>query len=210
MFLFINNKIFNLNKAKDYLKLTKKTIIDKNGKKKTVYVRIDFNDKIKNQIEKYIESIRNDIVENSICLDSNGKVLVHKIGSENNIFYTKREITKMKGAKLYIHNHPNGSSFSIADISFLLHNNIKKIVAVGSVDNKKINYSLELLKSVDLVQRNNLLRGYLETNKKELENVQRLIYDKKISQKKATRFFRHFVMEKFSKKNKELFKYEKK
>lgn len=207
--LKINGKYYNMDKAKDLTKLIKKRVIDKNGHPKTVYVKVEEKKDKELNIKRFIESIRNAKNEHSITVDEDGRLLIYKEGKENQIRYTKQELRKINNAKLNIHNHPIGNSFSPADISFLMRNNIKEIKVVGLLNNKKVNYSLKLLRKVEEEEFEKIEESIVETLKDKLKELQDKIYKNKINKNYAEINFLHLALIDLSKKHKDIFKYEK-
>ena len=53
--------------------------------------------------------------ETAVIYSPNGKFLFQKRGAESHVSFTKKEVERMKGC-VVSHNHPTGSSFSVADI----------------------------------------------------------------------------------------------
>jgi len=214
-YIKLNSNIYiQLFKAKDFGKLTKKIITDKNGHQKTVYVKT-FDDLFKQRekgIKKYIESIRNETIEHSICLDAKGDILVHKIGEKNNIFYTQRELSKMNGAKLHIHNHPNGVGFSNSDLIFATVNNIKeiKMVTINIFNkNESLDYSLKIIHNIKTKEEIQLIKKEYNIIFNEMyKKVQNKVYNGELGQEEIERDFFHWIMRKFVNNHKGWFIYD--
>lgn len=89
--------------------------------------------KVKNQEEAlklFQEKYKDAKVEYAIAVDSNGYVSLHNKGGKSSVGVDL--VNKTKGGKLIIHNHPNGSNFSKADLSFVtFQKESSGIVAVG-------------------------------------------------------------------------------
>ena len=208
---FRKNLFFKLNKAKNLSKLIKKTIVNKKGFRQTVYVRMD-EEKFKlneNQIKKFIESIRNEKIEHNLCLDSSGNVLAYKTGTKDKVIFTKRELRKINNAKVSIHNHTNGSSFSIFDLKFLIINNIKEIQVVTFDDNKKINYSLHLFSEIKNKDIDSLIDAYIKISKETFIEIEYKKYKNQKEKDEEIKNFYHLAMKNFVKKYNKEFRYEK-
>jgi hypothetical protein len=60
--------------------------------------------------------IANNARETVAVFAADGTVLVRKEGTSNRVTFTLEEKLRMRGAALYTHNHPRGTSFSPRDI----------------------------------------------------------------------------------------------
>jgi hypothetical protein len=205
----IDNKYYSLSKAKDLTKLIKKQIVDKNGNIKTVYVKIEETKDRNRNIKRFIELIRNSKTEHSITVDSEGNLLVYKEGKANQIRFTQQELRKLNGAKLSIHNHPVGNSFSPADISFLIRNKIQEIKVVGMLNNKKVNYSLKLLKNLNEKEIKEIEENIIKIFQNKNKDLQNKIFENKINKIYAETNFLHLALLDLSKKYKDVLHYEK-
>jgi len=90
------------------------------------------------EISKDTESIRGKEIEHSFFYNKNGEKIFKKIGTRENIKYTKEEMLIFDSSRLTIHNHNNGSSFSSRDLILLLQLNITEMRVVGHGDKKII------------------------------------------------------------------------
>lgn len=157
------NKVLELRKAK-YIKRWK----GKDGKWKYEYSSIKKKRTKKTVVEKTfkvkvktIESgIRNLEYEKCFAFDNQGQVLFQKSGSGSSIGFTQEEADKLKGIKLFTHNHPQGGSFSPEDIKFLYTNKIKGIRAIG----QKYDYSAKITKEWNKSTYVNFLNKMLSAN----------------------------------------------
>lgn len=68
--------------------------------------------------------------ETAVIYDSNGKYLFTKRGDERSVSFTKSEIKKMKNC-IVSHNHPSGSSFSLADWTVFKRAKLQELRAIG-------------------------------------------------------------------------------
>ncbi|OQA66245.1 MAG: hypothetical protein BWY36_00928 [Candidatus Diapherotrites archaeon ADurb.Bin253] len=157
-------KYIRLEKARDLTKLIKKRIVDKNGNIKTVYVRVDEDINIKRSLEIdkrrwFLNENNNDIQELSkfmryqnieyCCISNDGKKsFFKKVGHKNGVNFLNAELDKIYNVKLFVHNHPEGHSFSLDDLSMFLFKNIKEMRIVSRIKNFKIDYILKLSKEV--------------------------------------------------------------
>lgn len=162
LFLKVNNEFYiKLLKAKDLSRLVKKVIVDKNGHRKTVYVKIDDIESKKNKLNKFIESIRKEKIEHSLVIDANYNVILYKSGDKSGIKYTKREISKINNSYRLIHNHSTGESLSPQDLFFALGNSIQNFEIVGMENNRKVNYSLKILKEIPCDTKSKIIKIYI-------------------------------------------------
>lgn len=77
--------------------------------------------------EKIIRGLKK---EKAILYDASGSRVFQKNGAEHSVKFTQDEIKKMHGGVL-THNHPEGASFSPADINMMRISGLKEIRAVG-------------------------------------------------------------------------------
>lgn len=119
-------------------------------------IAINYNDVRDFGYEKAVEilsiseNIRKEKNEHSITFDTKGQILLHKIGDNREINYTNKELKIITNARLLLHNHPSGDSFSFKDIGLLFVRNIKEIRACGAVGKIKIDFSLTQKKPVSI------------------------------------------------------------
>jgi SPP1 gp7 family putative phage head morphogenesis protein len=69
--------------------------------------------------------------ERIFAFNDAGKQILKKIGGETEISFNKQEISVLNGAKDVVHNHPQGTSFSIEDCMFQRTTGAKNIWATG-------------------------------------------------------------------------------
>lgn len=69
-------------------------------------------------------------VEHAVVLDEHGALLVNKVGERREVAFTANEVTRMRGAAVFIHNHPGGTSFSLPDILLAKRLNIQEMRVV--------------------------------------------------------------------------------
>lgn len=74
------------------------------------------------------------------AVDGDGKILMSKSGGVASVRFTPAEMSKVRGVRDFIHNHPSGSSFSIQDLVFATE---AKLGTMWAVSNGK-SYSLQL------------------------------------------------------------------
>lgn len=170
------NKYIKLEKAKDLSKLIKKSIFDKNGHVKTVYVKVDedinikrstdmekrlwFLNKDNNNISDLIKFMRKQNIE-YCCVTNNGKTsFFKKAGHKTGINFTNEELNEIKNSKQFIHNHPKGTSFSVEDLSMFLFKNINEIQIVCVVNNKNTTYSLKKIKEIPISIADEIIHDY--------------------------------------------------
>ncbi|MBI3757949.1 MAG: hypothetical protein HY267_08230 [Deltaproteobacteria bacterium] len=75
--------------------------------------------------------IANKARETVVVFAADGTVLVRKEGTSNRVTFTLEEKLRMRGAALYTHNHPRGTSFSPRDIRNAKLLDLKEQHAVG-------------------------------------------------------------------------------
>lgn len=101
-----------------------------------------YNREVSLKVKKIEDEIRmNKKYETGVCIDSNGKVLVDKRGTERHVKFTKNELSKFKNC-IFTHNHPGGwnykkdslmhigNSFSLNDIQIAVYYDLAEIRAV--------------------------------------------------------------------------------
>ena len=167
-----------------------------------------YTEQAKRIFNKFIESIRLKNIEHSLTIDNKGKLLVYRMGTDKRIIFTQHELRKINNAYLSVHNHPNGSSFSSSDIKFLSINRISEIKVVGIIENKKIDYSLKLLKPFTEKEIEILDVEYSHISGDTYIELKNKIENEEMTRKDFSNHFRHYVMENFVKKYKENIKYE--
>jgi len=111
-------------------------------------------------IEQKEQEIINAPIEHGIVVAEDGTVLVETSGRSNSIKFTWEETSKMKGAIL-THNHPNGTTFSGADVQLALSNNVAALRAVGVRDGRKLRYILKLGPQVREMSSNQVFKKYI-------------------------------------------------
>jgi hypothetical protein len=69
-------------------------------------------------------------VEHAVVLDEAGTLLVDKEGERTEVSFTPDEVARMRGAAVFTHNHPGGTSFSLPDILIAKRLNIREMRVV--------------------------------------------------------------------------------
>lgn len=152
---------------KDKTKLVPKKIRDKNGKLTTVWVKVGAVPKSKDGkkkttsgkvvLSKVIAKTEKDILKETgnkyeacVALNDKGGSIITKSGDNNSIAFSKDEMAKMKGAKVFTHNHPSSRCFSIADIILGMKLGIRQIRAIATNSVKgNITWVLDLPSNLD-------------------------------------------------------------
>ena len=82
--------------------------------------------------------------EHGALLDDTGNILKYFDGVTNSIYFSSRDINMIRvhGNK-FLHNHPQGGSFSMNDLGFSIGNNLAEIQALSPKDK----YVFKLLKA---------------------------------------------------------------
>jgi len=144
-----------MDKAKDLTKLIKKSIVDKNGHVKTVWVKMAFDNSADifkkysqigfseryNEIKetskislKVCESFENKIINADLeycgSFDSQGKLLLSKKGEYDKIELSYKEAQRIKNIEIFTHNHPEKRSFSMEDLILSTCLGVKELRAV--------------------------------------------------------------------------------
>lgn len=70
--------------------------------------------------------------ENCYAFDKSGNIKFTKSGSRSEIVFTEEEVKHIKEARVFIHNHPRSTSFSLEDICFACAWQIKEMRIVSS------------------------------------------------------------------------------
>ena len=76
-------------------------------------------------------AIRGNNFETGVVVDANGKVLVRNTGTGSEVRFSKADTAVMKGNTM-THNHPEGSTFSPADIDLATKHGLSEIRAVST------------------------------------------------------------------------------
>jgi hypothetical protein len=80
-------------------------------------------------LTKFEKPIRSQPFETAFALDEYGKELFRKDGSSAEV---KLHGMDMRNCRVLTHNHPTGGSFSSADISTAIHNNVQEVRCFGT------------------------------------------------------------------------------
>lgn len=76
------------------------------------------------------KKIRSDALETGAFFDSDGKISLKRQGQPDRVAYTIGELRKNRG-RAFTHNHPNGMSFSVADLEIAAEYQFAELRAVG-------------------------------------------------------------------------------
>jgi len=76
------------------------------------------------------EKIATAPVEHAVVLGEAGTLFVDKKGERTEVSFTPEEVARMRGAAVFTHNHPEGSSFSLPDILMAKRLNIREMRVV--------------------------------------------------------------------------------
>lgn len=82
-------------------------------------------------IQAHEKQIRNLDHEEAIAIDREGRVLLTKTGSKNQVQFTAEDQPKLVDC-IFTHNHPSGSSLSPEDIACLHSAKMRQIRAIGN------------------------------------------------------------------------------
>lgn len=141
--LGINTKRFEAGKEGKYSDMVKASLeieierIERINQEKEAAER-----RLYSAVTKVEDEIRmNKAFETSVVFDKDGNVILNRLGQMRNVSFTKEECGRLKDM-VVTHNHPSGwsypersvlrigNSFSLADISFAVGNNLSEIRAV--------------------------------------------------------------------------------
>ena len=84
-----------------------------------------------NEIQNTILEITKQRYEYCFCLDDNGGVILQKGDEERSISFSEEDLKKIHRARIFIHNHPGGVSFSLADIMMAVQEDFGEIQAIA-------------------------------------------------------------------------------
>ena len=84
--------------------------------------------------------VRNLNYEKCYVFNEKGDIIFRKGGDESKILFTEQELSKIRYAKVFIHNHPVGTSFSTQDIQLAFILKIGEMRAIG----QKYDYSIKI------------------------------------------------------------------
>lgn len=129
------------------------------------------------------DKIRNNSFE-SAGLYNNGKQILFKNGSSKEIGFTQQEVDMMKGGVL-THNHPNGKSFSLADLQLFHETKLNQLRIVS----KDVEFSL----SGNILNKSRSeIEAIYENNYSELkQQFDEQIYKGYITKKLANKLIHH-------------------
>ena len=207
LFLKIGNKYLSLLKARGHKYYSKKP--DGKGGYIYTYKSIDINSSYKKDQEEFgekqalriylfTEGIRKvKDAEHSKFYNEKGIEIFTKSGNEKNIFFTENELNKIDNARLFVHNHPSADSFSPNDIQLLLEENIKEMRSCGQKENRKTDFSLQIIKNIPFNEKQKILDNYTEI----------WIGNKILAKANLLNWFAHVSMLQFIKQYGEYFEY---
>ncbi|MHA1302182.1 MAG: phage portal protein, partial [Candidatus Heimdallarchaeaceae archaeon] len=151
------------------------------------------------EVENEIKTRR---TEKAFVLDKDGKILLEKEGAKENVTFTSYELERLEGNTL-IHNHPNGFSFSLDDVTMFLSYKEREMRAIGKLRGKDVyRYILKTRKPGVYPNEAQVRADYLAEYRRAREN-----YAKRISKVGVNRAgFEAYneMMENLVKKHKEL------
>lgn len=127
--------------AKDRSKLVKKQIVDKRGKRTSVWVLSNKSLPKKKEgtgLSKMVKSYEKDILnvtknkyEMAVAFSEDSGVVLQKKGEATQVAFDRDEIAKIKGSAVFTHNHPNSKCFSINDLAIAINSNITQMRAIA-------------------------------------------------------------------------------
>lgn len=88
-------------------------------------------------LSKTESQIRNNSFETAVLVDERGKILLNKSGGASEVRFSKADTAVMKGNVL-THNHPEGGTFSPADIETTVKYGLSEIRAVSSKSSESL------------------------------------------------------------------------
>jgi hypothetical protein len=142
-------------------------------------------------------------IEHCFVFNAKSEKIFHKTsGLKDGVFFETEELFKIQGARLFIHNHPSGDSFSSPDLRFLFENEISEMRVVSD----RQEYRLRLKKTVEDDDVDEIVNNY----KKILEEIVESLEKRNIPKDDIDKVQYSLSMEKFMSKNKtkEIFSYE--
>lgn len=150
------------------------------------------------------QSLRGRKTERLIVLDSEGRVLVDKEGSDNDVQFTNEEVASMAG-NVSTHNHPTGKTFSEHDI----YTGILRAEAGMRVVTDEAKYSVDFAKKIagmDFNKRlslvNRIKKVFLATIDEEAKGIQPKINSGELSYDQGVAALQHAAWTKALSKHK--------
>ncbi len=101
----------------------------------------DIETSVNERVSNFESSHAQQSKESCIGIDKNGKVVLSKTGGESEVSFTSEEMKSVENARVFVHNHPAGSSFSDKDLDFACRTNPVEMKVVSN----EYNYNLKLL-----------------------------------------------------------------
>ena len=217
LYLRLNKYIFlNLEKTRSHKYIEKKP----DGKGGWIYVyRKTIADKFKEDRREFginnaiaimneISATRNKPKEHGTCYNKSGEKIFYKEGDEKGINYTSQELKIMYKARLSIHNHPDGLTFSDKDFYLLLDREIDEMRAFGIKNGKKTNFSIKKIEKINSEKIKNFKETYRGEVLKNRNALQYQIFEKKITIPEANEKFAKFNLNYFLQLTKGSYRYE--
>jgi len=93
-----------------------------------------------------------------VVLDDTGAVLTEVVGEKDSVDLSDKR-DRLSGARMLIHNHPKGTSFSLADLLLAVGHEIKEMLVTG---NGPYDYKLKISKKQGLQKIEDLHKKYDE------------------------------------------------
>ena len=151
----------------------------------------DFDEIIQEKIRRDEAIISGNNYETALIYDKNGNRIMQKRGKHDEVSFTSKEFAKFKDC-IVIHNHPNGSCFSIDDIATFVKSNAcemrvctgKKTYSIKAPVNWKTDiksYSAKQLQKIYYEYDYDISKKYLDIAAQEGKSI--LYYDKQIQEK---------------------------
>jgi hypothetical protein len=148
--------------------------------------------------------------ERCLVINHGGKISLEKEGGENEVAFSPEEIKNVSGAKVFIHNHPSGCSFSQEDIKFFIRLALREMIVFSVLDGKNVGYSLRVKSIDDVVSHaEEILLNYAYANRSVIEEWTQKIKDGEKTEEDANKYHHHEVMMRFADDCKRWLEYEK-
>ena len=144
------------------------------------------------------DMIRNLNYEKCYVYNKEGDIIFRKVGGERKILFDEKELSKMKHAKVFTHNHPYVASFSPEDLKLAFMVDIKEMrVADG-----KYNYSSKIDQKWSKEKWNSFIED-IDIVESEVEDVfEAHVSEELITEEESEENFQHEIWSRLSDKYK--------
>lgn len=131
--------------------------------------------------------VRLEAIEHGAAFAADGSLILRKAGQPDRLGYTDAELERMRGA-VFTHNHPNGVTVSVADLSLAARLALTELRAVGP------QFRHIMAPQADWPSGAELARAVSQARREAQQVVQTLIFERGLSARHADAEMTHQVM----------------